>query len=107
MEWHLEGTSIPNPSEVAGILEALAPELYHQIKTETKFQKYICNDEKLKTIRVHPRFEMFTKGLMTPPFRRSCSAELYIDATHPEYEMHLGYTDRTEVIELNKDYKGC
>ena len=101
------GTSIPHPSEVAGLLEALAPELYHQIKTEIDFSEYICNDENLRAIKVHPRFEMFTKNMMMRPYKSPCRAVLWVNPTYPEYEMHLGYTDHTEIIELNKEYSGC
>ena len=103
MEWKLEGTSIPNPSEVAGILESLAPETYYQIRTEMDFQKRICTDKNLKAVRVHPRFEMFAKDMMVMPYREASRAELWVNPAYPEYEMHLCYADHTEIIELNKE----
>ena len=103
MNWQLEGTSIPNPSEVASLLEALAPETYHQIRTEMDFQKRICTDKNLKSIKVHPRFEMFVKNMMMMPFRGASLAELWVNPTYPEYEMHLVYEGHTEIIELNKE----
>ena len=96
---------MPNPSEVAGVLEALAPATYKQIKTEMDFQKHICGDPNLKEIKVHPRFEMFAENMMTPPYQRPCRAVLYVDITNPEYEMHLVYADYTKIIELNRDVK--
>lgn len=99
----LNGTSIPSPSEVATILEEFAPELYHSFKTELAFSLYICRDMDLKTVRVHPRFENFAKHIMTPPFRTPSRATLHVDPRCPEYEMHLVYDDRVEVIEIQKE----
>jgi len=102
MKWQLEGTNIPHPSEVTSVLEALAPEIYHQIRTEMDFQKRICTDKNLKEVRVHPRFEMFAKDMMMMPYGQASQAELWVNPTYPEYEMHLCYADHTDIIELNK-----
>jgi len=97
------GTSIPSPSEVAVVLEELAPVLCHQIKTGMAFSKYICGDKNLKTIRVHPRFELFTAYMMTPPYQEPSKAILHVDPMCPEYEMHLVFDDHVEILGLKRE----
>ena len=108
---HLEGTSIPQPSEVASVLRELAPGLCAKFDTLSAFQEYVWTNENLKEVRVRPRHEAFARMWCNPPPRqmwgnviKSPSFVLYVDHTMPEYEMHLVYTDGSRaVIELERE----
>lgn len=67
------------------------------------FQKFIWKQKLLKHIKSHPRHEQLIRLLVWNPTRnhKSPSFDLIFDWNIPEHEMHLVYTRKTEVINLN------